>query len=198
MTHRRLHGALLALIIGIGLPAGAAAPPARTIAIMPAQFFAADAKSAARVTESLVETFRSHGYSVIPMERSRATYAAMKLEPDRHYGDAVALQFGKRLEADLVAYPSLLALGVPATGSKTAPPDATSLSATVDLRVLNTNNGKSIYTRQIRHHFDVAPTEGERVSLPPAEATAAASEVTRNYFERVAGSRQELGRPPGK
>jgi hypothetical protein len=177
----------------MGLPARAAAPPARTIAIMPAQFFAADAKSAARVTESLVEQFRGHGYSVIPMERSRATFAAMKLEPDRHYGDAVALQFGKRLGADLVAYPSLLALGVPATGSD-ALPEATSLSATVHLRVLNTNNGKTIYTRQIRHHFDVARTEDERVSLPPAEADATAREVTRNYFERVAGSREEFGR----
>lgn len=196
MTRRHVPGALLALFIGLGLPAVAAPPPARTIAIMPTQFFSADSQSADRVTESLVAQFGSHGYNVIPMERSRATFSAMKLDPSRHYGDATAVQFGKRIRADLVAYPELLALGVPAAGGTAAANGATTHAATVHLRVVNTTNGKTIYTRQIRHPFDATPAEGERVSLPSAVATAVATAVTRNYFERVAGSREEFGKRP--
>jgi hypothetical protein len=192
MRHRR-YRALAALAIGMCLPAIAAAPQRRTVAIMPTQYFSADAQSADRVTTGLVDQFRGHGYAVIPMERARATFAAMKLDPSRHYGDAVALQFGRRIGSDLVAYPSLLALGTPATGSNT-PPEATSLGAVVHLRVLNPRTGKTIYTRQIRHRFEVADTGDARVTLPTADADAAAREVTSNYFERIAGSREEIGR----
>jgi hypothetical protein len=187
-----IHRALAAVIVGCCLPALAAAPQGRTVAIMPTQYFSADAQSADRVTTALVEQFRGHGYNVIPMEKARATFAAMKLEPSRHYADATALQFGRRIGSDLVVYPSLLALGTPATGSD-APPDTTSLGAVLYVRVLNPRTGKTIYTRQVRHHFEVANADGGRVTLPAADADATASEVTQNYFERVAGSREEIG-----
>jgi hypothetical protein len=164
------------------------------VAIMPTQYASADASSADRVTDSLVAQFQSHGYRVIPMEKARATFAAMKLDPSRPYGDSVALQFGRRLGAELVAYPSLLALGVPVPSGRAAT-DAGPLSATVHLRVINTGTGKTIYTRQVRHHFEASPGEGARVSLPAADAAAVASDVTSNYFERVAGSREEIGKP---
>jgi len=190
MPHRR-YLALAAVIAGCCLPALAAAPQGRTVAIMPTQYFSADAQSADRITASLVEQFRGHGYNVIPMEKARATFAALKLEPSRHYADATALQFGRRIGSDLVVYPSLLALGTPATKSD-APPDTASLGAVLHVRVLNPRTGKTIYTRQVRHHFE-ADADGGRVTLPVADADATASEVTQNYFERVAGSREEIG-----
>jgi hypothetical protein len=188
----RFCGALLALAMLFAASCVAAAPARRTIVVMPAQYFSADAASAERVTEALVQQFEEHGYNVIPMERARATFQAMKLSPTRQYGNQTALQFGRRIGANLVAYPQLLSMGVPAPTARSGEGSA-ERAATVHLRVLNTQTGKGIYTRQIRHRFEVAP-EGEDRAFPRGEARVAAATVTRGYFERVAGSRQEIGR----
>jgi hypothetical protein len=189
-----MPAALLALIgVAIVLPA-TAAPRQQSVAIMPTQYFSADAGSAQNVTEGLVRQFESHGYTVIPMERAQAVFREMELSPNRHYADEVALRFGRRAGADLVAHSGLLSLGVPLRGGEERA-GMRSLAAVVTVRVLNVSTGKPLYFRQIRHGFEASLTPGVPFVLPQPVATAAAAEVTRNYFERVAGTRQELGRP---
>jgi hypothetical protein len=65
----------------------------------------------------------------------------------------------------------------------------------VYLRVLHSPTGRGLYTRQIGYEFDADRSANGLFALPQPAAMAAAGEVTQMYFQRVAGSRQELGRP---
>jgi hypothetical protein len=61
------------------------------------------------------------------------------------------------------------------------------------VRVLNVHTGKNIYFRQIGHEFRADPvTALNDFTLPEPIAVAAAAEATQNYFQRVAGSREEF------
>jgi len=186
----RIAGALLAfsLIAGLTVPAGAQQRP--SIAIMPCQFFSADAESAEAVTQGLVQQYESQGYRVIDMSRSRDTFSQMGLSANQHYPDRVALSFGSKIGSDLVAYPRLLALGLPGA---TTEPNPTAPEAVVHLRVLNVHSRAPIYFRQVGHEFSPGGTEvATEFRLPQPVATAAAADVTGIYFQRVAGSRQEF------
>lgn len=184
-------------MIACGLAAGAlalavnaGAEPARglSIAVIPTQYFAADAQSAQRITDGLVGRFEGQGYRVLSPRDAERTFGEMKLQPRRHYADEVAVRFGRRMGADLVAYPRLLALGPPAAVPGGAVFDP---AAVVLLRVINVRTGKAIYGRQIAHEFQSTPTPRGQFHLPVQSAQATATEVTQNYFERVAGSHDE-------
>jgi len=164
-----------------------------TIAIMPTQYYSADAQSADNVTQGLMARFERQGYSVVPLDRSQSVAESTGYQPSRPYADQVAVRFGRRLGADLVAYPRLLALGLPAAAGMPSegliPP-----AAVVHLRVLNTHTGKVVYFRQVAHEYTAERPIASEFYLPRMVADAAAQEVTQRYFVRVAGSRQEIGR----
>src|SRR6478672_5629258 len=101
-----------ALAATLALPAAAGRP--LSVALLPAHYFSADAQSAQALTRGLAEQFEAHGYTVVPADRARAAFGSLGLQPNRHYADQVALRFGRKVGADLVVYPRLLALGVPA------------------------------------------------------------------------------------
>lgn len=190
---RRVPKTILALAIALTLAGAAAAEQRPTVAIMPAQYFQADAQSAENVTLGLVERFEAERYSIIPMDRARQTFQQMGFSPSRNISDAAILQFGRRLGADLVAHPQLLAIrpwrsaGTASTGSRGA-------RAVLYLRVLNVQTGQPLYTRQIAYTFRGPASEAGPPVLSASGAAAAATEVSRPYFERVAGSRQALHR----
>jgi hypothetical protein len=172
----------------VAFAAAAAAQPRPTIAIMPAQYFQADARSADNVTRGLVERFEAEHYQVVPVDRARELFQRMALGPSRNISDTAVLEFGRRLGADLVAHPQLLAVHHwrshdAASGSPTA-------RAILYLRVLSVRTGSPLYTRQVATTF--TPVDTSELTLPLAAAAAAAADVSRSYFERVAGSRQEI------
>ena len=186
--------ALLSLGLGAALAVPAAAQDKPTIAIMPTQYFSASSESAANVTRGLASQWERQGYSVLPQERSDAKFQGMGLNPSMHYADRVAAKFGRSIGADLVAYPRLLAVGQPFNGPTSgwmAAPEAV-----LHLRVINARTGWPIYFRQIGHEFrsDAEILADARFTLPEPVATAAAEEVSGQYFQRVAGSRQEMRR----
>jgi hypothetical protein len=191
----KLHviGALSALALGVGLSLPSAAQQKPTIAIMPTQYFTADAQSAENITRGLAQQFEGQGYTVMGQDQSKSTWTSMSLDPSTHYSDRTAIQFGRQMGSDLVAYPRLLALGLPINGVKET--DFLAPNAVVHLRVINVHTGKAIYFRQIGHNFNTdVPVAINDFQLPEPVATAAASHVSQNYFERVAGSRQEMRR----
>lgn len=192
MAHR-FNSSLLALALGITLASAAAAQQRPQIAIMPAQYFSATAEDAAAVTKALVAQFEKAGYTVVPMERSTSTFQELGLSLTSDIGDPQILRFGRRINADLVAHPQLMAVGIPASMGAGATPS--SAEAVLYLRVVNTRTGKGLFTRQIGYDFTAERTAGTPFVLPEAVAMAAATEVSQMYFQRVAGSRQELGRP---
>jgi hypothetical protein len=191
--HRRVPGALLALLLGLQLSPAALAQGRSTIAVLPAQYFLADPQSAENLTMGLTQQFESQGYSVLPMDRTRSTAQEIGYEANRHYADSMALRIGRRLNAGLVAYPRLLALGVP-WSAEVAPDGLLTPAAVVHLRVLNTRTGRPVYFRQVAHELGATRPLASEFSLPQAVAIAAAQEVTQRYFARVAGSREEIGR----
>lgn len=191
--HVPLRGALIALAMMMGMTTAAVAQQRPRVAIIPTQYFSASEEGADNVTRALVEEFERQRYVVVPMDRTYAEFRTMGLDRSRDFGDPTIVRFGRRLGADLVVHPQLLAVGIPAArgGSldKIFPP-----GAVLHVRVLNARTGKGIYTRQISYAFGGdRPRTGE-FGLPPLTATAAVDEVTRNYFQRVAGSRQEYRR----
>jgi hypothetical protein len=175
----------------------AAAQQKPSIAIMPTQYFSADADSARNLTSGLTQQFSGQGYQVVDMDKSNQTFTSLGLDANTHYADAVALKFGRSAGSDLVAYPRLLALGLPYASNTAGSTDMIAPAAVVLLRVLNVHTGQAIYARQIGHEF--VTDAGTMVAandfhLPEPVATATATDVTANYFERVAGSRQEFRR----
>jgi len=183
----RIAGALLALAIGIGVGAPASADERPTIAIMPCGYFSADPLSAWALTNGLVEAYEHQGYRVLDMSWSRKRFRALGLSLDRHYPDSVALDFGRGMRADLVAYPRLLAVGIPASVGE----PSTAPEAVVHLRVLNTHTRQPIYFRQVGHAFSASAGFAGAFWLPQPIATAAANDATSMYFQQVAGSREE-------
>jgi hypothetical protein len=189
----RACGALLALGLAVGLHAPASAQSKPSIAIMPTQYFSATADSAQAVTDGLTSQFEGRGYAVMAADKSRSTFQSLNLDPSTHYADSVALRYGRSMGADLVAYPRLLATGIPLANPRETPGGFLVPNAILHLRVLNVHTGRPIYFRQIHHDFsagsDVASTD---FNLPQPVATATAEDATGQYFERVAGSRQEI------
>jgi hypothetical protein len=166
-----------------------------TLAVMPAQYFSADAESAHAVTNELVYQFGRRGYSVVPRDQSRAAFAAMKLQPNRPYSDRVAAQFGRQVGADLVVYPQLLSIGL-TYGSAALAADAGRSGAVLQLAVVNAHTGRRLYTRQVKEPFQARTGRESRAPVSRQLAGALASSTSGLYFERVAGSRQEIGRRP--
>jgi hypothetical protein len=193
----RVSSTLVALALGIALASAAGAQNRRTVAIMPTQYFSADAESAQNVTQGLREQFERQGYTVLPADRVQSAWSTMNLGPSTHYPDRTAVRLGRTVGADLVAYPRLLAVGLPinaqATGTNGGKSDMIEPAAVIHLRVLNTHSGTPIYFNQIAHEFTTdAPTNvASDFRLPQPVAVATATEVTAGYFQRVAGSRQE-------
>jgi hypothetical protein len=183
----RLHvsGGLLALALGVGLSTPAAAQQKPTIAVLPAQYFAAEPDSAKNITQGLVDQFQRQGYEV-------KIYEPTGWNASQHYADRQVLEMAQGAGTDLVAYPRLLALGLPLNNPGTGP-GMVEPSAVIHLRVLNVRSGYPIYFRQVGHEYrlDMPPARLAGFSLPQPVATATAAEVTSLYFERVAGSRQE-------
>ena len=107
---RRLPTAVLTVVAALAFASGATAQRRPTIAIMPAQHSQPDARSAENVTRGLVDRFEAEQYRVIPMERSRELFQRMGLDRRPNVSDAAILRFGRRLGADLVARPQLLAV----------------------------------------------------------------------------------------
>jgi hypothetical protein len=159
------------------------------MAIMPAQYYSADAASARKVTDGLREVYERQGYEVLSAERSANTFRSMKLARGKHYPDRVAVRFGRKMGADLVAYPRLLAVGLPLTDTK---PARIRPEAVLHLRVVNAHTGRAIYFRQVGQPFG---SGGARLAgdytLPRNAADRTAAKAASMYFERVAGSRQE-------
>lgn len=187
------YTASLLLAAGAVLASPTEAQQRRSIAIMPTQYFTADAQSAENVTQGLVRQFESNGYNVMPMDQSRSAFQAMGLSLNQHYPDEVALQFGRRMGADLVAYPRLLTMGIPVAGPRDATDPWRAPAAVLHLRVLNARTGMPVYFRQIAHRYEADQFAGPAFSLPQPVALAAADAVTDRYFARVAGSREEIG-----
>lgn len=187
-------GALAALALGAAFSSPAAAQGKPTIAIMPAQYFSASSESAESLTQGLVRQFEQQGYTVIPMDRVQAAYTQMGLNPSQNYADRVAVKFGKQVGADLVAYPRLLAVGIPINNPAIHTTELLEPAAVAHLRVLNTHSRAPIFFRQIAHEFTTDGTQVANFQLPEPIATATANEVTSMYFQRVAGSRQEFRR----
>jgi hypothetical protein len=154
---------------------------------MPAQHMSADSQDAEVVTNEVASQFEHRGYTVIPMDRTRAEFQAMGLQPSRPYSDDVAAKFGRRLGADLVVYPQLLAVGR-AYGRIATSTDES--GAVLHLRVVNTRTGRRIYSRQVRQPFPAGAAEGSD-TVPREQAAALVTSASGLYFERVAGSREE-------
>jgi hypothetical protein len=188
----KLHVTAALTALAMGVVAGPAAAQQRpSIAVMPAQYFSADEGSADALTQGLRAQFEGQGYSVIPEDRTASALQSAGLSRTMHYADRVALQFGRSAGADLVAYPRLLVLGLPLAGSQ--PGDLLEPNAVVHLRVLNVRTGAPIYFRQVGHEFRAdTPETLAQFRLPEPVAVAAAREVTEMYFQRVAGSREEI------
>jgi hypothetical protein len=192
MAHRVLP--LFAATLAVTLASAAAAQRRPTVAIMPAQYFKADAESAENLTRALAQQFQSERYRVIPIDRSERLFHSMGLSPTMPISDTRLRQFGRRIGADLVVRPQLMGVGLPLNPQATAS-DTPTPKAVLYLRVLNVRTGQPLYTRQVAHYFAAEPTATGEYTLSPTVATAAAAQVSRPYFERVAGSRQEIGRP---
>jgi hypothetical protein len=161
-----------------------------TLVVMPAQYFSADAQSAHRVANELAYQFKRRGYNVIPLARSREEFDAMHLRPNRSYSDPVAAKFGRQIGADLVVYPQLMAAGLPYAGN------TDESGAVLHIRVLNARSGRRLYSRQVRQPFRAAGSREAGTIVPVQVAGALASKSANFYFERVAGSRQELRTSP--
>jgi hypothetical protein len=145
------------------------------------------------VTRALVAQFEKSGYTVVPMDRSSTVFQEMGLSLTTDLHDPQIISFGRRIGAELVAHPQLMAVGIPFSAGASATP--TTAEAVLYLRVLNTRTGKGLYTRQIGYEFTSERPVGAPFVLPEPAALAAAAEVSQMYFQRVAGSRQELGQP---
>jgi hypothetical protein len=190
----RARGVLLALLYKVALASAAAAQRKPVVAVKPAGYFRSDAESAQNVTQALANQFQTRGYRVIPLTRSQTTFASMRLSTDRHLSDRVALRLGDALKADLVVYPRVLGVGIPAS-DRSEEASRAQPSVILLLRVLNVHNGQAIFVRQISHRFDSGDTPEGGYRVTQSDATAATRELIQPYFQRVAGTRQEYRRP---
>src|SRR5438034_477866 len=112
MAHRT-HAIMLAAVLAMALASAATAQHRPTVAILPAQYFKADAQSADNVTRALVEQFRDERYNVIPMDRSQRVFQSLGFRRTTAISDTQLRQLGRRIGADLVARPQLIGVGIP-------------------------------------------------------------------------------------
>jgi len=178
-----VSNALMTPALGAALAAPAAAQGKPSIAIMPTQYFSADADSAKNVTSGLASQWERQGYTLIGQDKADAQFQTMSLSPSTNYADRVAVKFGRAVGADLVAYPRLLAVGIPAA-------DATGFmapNAVLHLRVINVHTNRVIYFRQVAYEFDAKPlADLPRGEITQTVAARTAADATRMYFQRVA------------
>jgi hypothetical protein len=160
----------------------------KSVALMPAHYFSATEESADNLTAAVAQQFEGQGYNVLPSDQARATASELGLSRTRHYSDFQAIRFGRKMGATLVAYPRLLAVGIPYVGS---PEGLTEPSAVVLMRVINVRTGRALFGRQIAHEFRAESTGTVNFVLPPPVAESTAAEVLRPYFQRFKGSRLE-------
>ena len=184
-----VQGVLLACTLGVGIAAPASAQRP-SVAVMPSLYFSAEAQSADNVTAGIARQFEGQGYSVVSADQARSAFESTGLNRTTHYADREALRFGRAANAQLVAYPRLLGVGIPFAGANQGFLEP---AAVILLRVLNVRTGRAIYARQISHEFTADIPMGAFV-LPDPVATATAAEVLQNYFERIGGSRLEASR----
>ena len=186
-----IPGAVLGTALALGCIGPAAAQQAPTVAIMPTLYFSATQQSADNVTQGLRERFEQQGYTVTGADRATSAFQAAWLDRRTHYADSAAIRFGQQAGADLVAYPRLLAVGMPMAG---AGQSALQPNAVILLRILNVHTKAAIYARQIGHEFSAEAQGGMEFNLPQPVATATAAEVTDNYFARIRNSPAERRR----
>lgn len=150
----------------------------QSILILPSQYFTADASSATNVSTGLAKQFRDRGYRVESPQHVRG-YAARQ-----NYSDPAIRRLAKSSHADFVAYPRLLAVGVPAARvrAKNLP---IAPSAVVLLRVINLHNGKAIYVRQVGHDFDGHPDRSGRYHLTAQDGAATAQHVMKDFSHQA-------------
>jgi hypothetical protein len=192
----RRCGPLATVVLSIGVVSAASGQAQRpTLVIVPAQYMSADAASAHAVTNELAYLYGRRGYRVIPRPEASAAFADMGLDPKRPYSDAVAAKFGRRMGATLVVYPQLLAAGLPHSSSARAA-DGGGGGAVLHLRVVNTRTGRRLYSRQVRQPYHRTARSVASAPVPRATAGALANRTSALYFQRVAGSRQEIGGRP--
>jgi hypothetical protein len=160
----------------------------KTVAVMPTHYFSAHAESADNLTAAIHQQFEAQGYSVLPADQAKSVAVEMGIGPTRHYSDGKAIRYGRKMGAHLVAYPRLLAVGIPYAGS---PEGLTEPSAVVLMRVINVRTGRALYGRQIAHEFRTEGNGTTMFVLPPPVATSTAQEALQLYFQRYKGSRLE-------
>jgi hypothetical protein len=172
-----------------GRPTVASPPAARTAAVMPALYFSADAASAARLTDGLREEMRARGWTVVSPAESAAAASAIGLPPRTSQPDWMALEFGHRLNADLVLYPRLLAIGAGISGPSPVQPDP---AAVVLLRILDVRGGRSVYSRQVAYPLKrvARPAEGAASEFVLTADTGRATAKT-----ALAGFQEPSGQP---
>ena len=168
-------------------PAPASAQEARgvRVAVLPAQYFRADAQTALRISEGMRRDFAARGWTVVPEQRVKAAWDAAGLDPGVHYADREVAEIGRRAGADLVVYPRLLALGPP-PGSGRGAPAALSPEAVVRVRIVSVKRRQGIYFNQIGQGHERVPWLAfRRQTLPARVAQTAASRALAAFFHRA-------------
>lgn len=186
-SHTTLALFSLCALAAVASPAAAQRKP--SVAIMPTQYFSADAQSAAQITQALAESFERQGYTVLDASKADQQFSSQGLQRDRQYGDPTAVKFGRAMGADLVVYPRLLALGLPASGSGSA----NAPEAVLHLRVLNVARRAPLYCRQVGHQFNLGNSSARLADfhLDGPVAASTVEQATALYFRSIGGSRQE-------
>jgi hypothetical protein len=196
--------AVAVLAAAMALPASAGrrhqppgtSPQNLTVAVIPAQYFSADADSAGKLTDAVRQDFSSKGWNVLPQDTVRTAWDGMGLKNGVHYPDRTAIELGQKLSADLVVYPRLLALGIPIPASN-AIPSTLQPAAVVHIRVMNVKRNRAIYFNQIAQEYTLGePFTVAQFQLPGAVAQQASSKALVGFFERVAGTREVLAPEP--
>jgi len=168
----------------------------KTVAVIPAQWYRADAESAQRLTEGIDKNFSARGGKLLPEETVRSAATAMGLKDGSLYSDAALIRLGRQVHADLIVYPRLLALGLPAAALHPEPRGVAS-AAVVHVRVIDVKRRRAVYCNQVAHEFK---TEGEAGSdhfaLSGPEGQLAAIEVLRGFFTPQSATQASL-RAPG-
>src|SRR4051794_5207330 len=159
-----------------------------TVAVIPAQWFTADAESAQRLTEGIRRDFASRGWRVLSDTTVQTAAGAMGLKNGVHYPDAAILHLGRTLHADVVVYPRLLTMGLPVT-ALSAQARIMDPAAVLHVRVLDVTRKQAVYCNQVAHPFNgdgAASVKG--FALSASESRVAAARALGGFFTpRVAG-----------
>ena len=163
-------------------PAAARSVQKTTVAVIPAQWYAADEESAQRLTEGIRKEFATRGWDLLPEEAVRSAAAAMRLKNGSLYSDATLIRLGRSARADLVVYPRLLALGAPVAASSAKVAGIAS-AAVVLVRVIDVKGKRALYCNQISHEFKrEGAVDVDNFALSASEGQLAATEVLGGFF----------------